>query len=66
MQELAEEGMTMVVVTHELSFARNVADRVVYLEEAQIVEIGSPQYIFDHSQNEKVRDFLSHYSGGID
>jgi ABC-type polar amino acid transport system ATPase subunit len=66
MQDLAEEGMTMVVVTHELGFARNVADRVVYLEEARIVEVGSPQDIFDHSQNEKVRNFLSHYTGGLD
>jgi ABC-type polar amino acid transport system ATPase subunit len=65
MQELAEEGMTMVVVTHELAFARSAADRVVYLEDARIIEIGSPQQIFDHSQNEMIRAFLSHYTAGL-
>ncbi|GIK42555.1 MAG: ATP-binding protein [Chloroflexota bacterium] len=60
-QELAEEGMTMLVVTHELNFARKVADTVVYLEEARIVESGSPEEIFANSQNELVHKFLSYY-----
>jgi polar amino acid transport system ATP-binding protein len=62
MQELAEEGMTMVVVTHELNFARRVADMVVYLEDAQIVEMGPPPGLFDHPQYEGTRKFLSYYT----
>jgi ABC-type polar amino acid transport system ATPase subunit len=60
-QDLAEEGMTMLVVTHELNFARKVADTVVYLEEARIVQAGTPEEIFAHSTNEHVRRFLSYY-----
>ena len=58
MRKLAEERMTMVVVTHEMSFARDVADRVVFMESGQIVEQGSPAQIFD-SANERTRRFLS-------
>ena len=62
MQELAEEGMTMVVVTHELAFAQRVADRVVFLEEAQIVEQGPPQQLFENPQYEGTRKFFSFYT----
>ena len=59
MQALAEEGMTMVVVTHEMGFARQVADRVVFIDEGVIVEEGTPADIFDHPQEERTRRFLS-------
>ena len=59
MQSLAEEGMTMVVVTHEMGFARQVADRVIFIDEGLIVEQGLPAEIFDHPQEERTRKFLS-------
>ncbi|MBF0777906.1 amino acid ABC transporter ATP-binding protein [Streptococcus cuniculi] len=59
MVELAKEGMTMVVVTHEMSFAREVADRVVFMENGQIIEKGSPEEIFDSPREERTRQFLS-------
>lgn len=62
MQELAEEGMTMVVVTHELAFAQRAADRVVYLEAAQIVEQGPPQALFENPRHEGTRKFFSYYT----
>ncbi|GCE18200.1 amino acid ABC transporter ATP-binding protein [Dictyobacter kobayashii] len=58
MRQLAEEGMTMVVVTHEMGFARDVADHVVFMDKAQIVEQGPPEQIFNESQNERTRNFL--------
>ena len=59
MRELAKEGMTMMVVTHEMGFAREVADRVIYIHEGQIVEEGRPEDVFDNPQNERTRAFLS-------
>ena len=59
MRELAIEGMTMMVVTHEMSFAREVADRVIYIHEGQIVEEGKPEDVFDNPQNERTQAFLS-------
>ena len=59
MQALAEEGMTMVVVTHEMGFARQVADRVLFLDEGLVVEEGSPIELFDHPKEERTRRFLS-------
>ena len=59
MQALAEEGMTMVVVTHEMGFARQVADRVVFIDEGVIVEEGTPASIFDNPQQDRTRRFLS-------
>ena len=59
MQALAEEGMTMVVVTHEMGFARQVADRVVFIDEGVIVEEGTPAAIFDTPQQDRTRRFLS-------
>lgn len=60
MKQLAEEGMTMVVVTHEMGFAREVADRVIYVDEGKIVEQGTPEEVFDNPQNERTKAFLSH------
>lgn len=59
MQTLAEEGMTMVVVTHEMGFARQVADRVLFLDEGLVVEEGTPSDLFDRPQEERTRRFLS-------
>ena len=59
MVELAEEGMTMLCVTHEMGFARQVADRVIFMDEGQIVEVNGPAAFFDHPQHERTRLFLS-------
>jgi general L-amino acid transport system ATP-binding protein len=59
MVELAESGMTMLVVTHEMGFARQVADRVVFMDEGQIVEVNAPEAFFAHPQHERTRLFLS-------
>jgi polar amino acid transport system ATP-binding protein len=59
MQALAEEGMTMVIVTHEMGFARQVADRVLFIDEGRILEEGPPADIFDRPQEERTRRFLS-------
>ena len=59
MQTLAEEGMTMVVVTHEMGFARQVADRVLFIDEGLVVEEGAPDDLFDRPQEERTRRFLS-------
>jgi general L-amino acid transport system ATP-binding protein len=59
MVELASEGMTMIVVTHEMGFARQVADRVVFMDEGQIVEINKPEPFFSDPQHERTRLFLS-------
>src|SRR5712671_2127145 len=58
MRQLADEGMTMVVVTHEMGFAREVADHVIFMDKAVIVEQGPPEQIFDDAQNERTRTFL--------
>ena len=59
MRDLADSGMTMVVVTHEMGFAREVADRVVFMSEGAIIEEGSPADIFDRPQSERLRSFLA-------
>jgi len=59
MRQLAEEGMTMIVVTHEMQFARDMADRVVLFDAGRVAESGPPEQIFSHPQNERTRDFLS-------
>lgn len=58
MRQLADEGMTMVVVTHEMGFARDVADHVIFMDKAVIVEQGPPEQVFEHSQSERTRNFL--------
>ncbi|HBC94656.1 MAG TPA: peptide ABC transporter ATP-binding protein [Pelotomaculum sp.] len=59
MKNLAREGMTMVVVTHEMGFAREVGDRVLFMDEGKIVEEGTPEQIFGNPRNERTRSFLS-------
>jgi polar amino acid transport system ATP-binding protein len=59
MKELANEGMTMVVVTHEMGFAREVATRVLFMEEGRITEEAEPDCFFNHPQNPRLQDFLS-------
>ena len=59
MKDLAKEGMTMVVVTHEMGFAREVADRVLFMDEGVIVEEGTPEEIFSNAKHERTRSFLS-------
>ena len=59
MKHLAEEGMTMVVVTHEMGFAREVADRVIFMDEGQIVEEGTPDQIFSAPTQQRTKDFLN-------
>ena len=59
MKDLARDGMTMVVVTHEMGFAREVGDRVLFMDEGSIVEEGSPAQIFGNPQNRRTQDFLS-------
>lgn len=58
-QDLAQDGVTMVVVTHEMAFARKVGTRVLFMDEGVIAEEGTPQEIFENPQNERTRDFLS-------
>ena len=59
MKDLADEGMTMVVVTHEMGFAREVGNRVLFMADGKLVEQGSPADIFEHPQNPRLQDFLS-------
>jgi general L-amino acid transport system ATP-binding protein len=59
MIELAESGMTMVCVTHEMGFARQVADRVVFMDQGEIVEIGTPREMFENPQTDRLKLFLS-------
>ena len=63
MVELARQGMTMIVVTHEMNFARRVADRVVFMADGQIVEEGAPDEFFDHPKSERAKEFLESISG---
>jgi polar amino acid transport system ATP-binding protein len=58
MEQLAHEGMTMLVVTHEMSFAREAADNVIFMDGGVIVEEGPPEEIFDHPQHERTQAFL--------
>ena len=59
MKQLAHEGMTMVVVTHEMGFAREVGDRVLFMDHGQLVEEGTPDEIFNHPKEERTQKFLS-------
>jgi general L-amino acid transport system ATP-binding protein len=59
MKELARTGMTMIVVTHEMGFAREVADRMVFMADGQIVEVGTPEHFFTNPQEERTKLFLS-------
>jgi len=59
MKNLANDGMTMIVVTHEMRFAREVADKIVYMDQGNIIETGTPEDIFDNPQQERTQEFLS-------
>ncbi|MBP3884422.1 MAG: amino acid ABC transporter ATP-binding protein, partial [Olsenella sp.] len=59
MRQLAREGMTMVVVTHEMGFARQVASRVLFIDQGVIAEEGTPEQVFDHPQNARTKSFLN-------
>lgn len=59
MRELAAEGRTMLIVTHEMRFAREVSSKVVFLHQGQIEEIGTPEQVFDHPKSQRVRDFMA-------
>jgi glutamine transport system ATP-binding protein len=59
MVKLADEGMTMIVVTHEIGFAKEVADRVIFMDQGLIIETGSPSEVFEHPQHERTQSFLS-------
>lgn len=63
MVDLARQGMTMIVVTHEMNFARRVADHVVFMADGAIVEEGAPDAFFDHPQSQRARDFLDSIKG---
>ncbi len=58
MRELARERMTMVVVTHEMGFAREVADRIAFMDAGRIVEIGAPEQFFQNPQHDRTRQFI--------
>ncbi len=58
-QDLVESGMTCVIVTHEMGFARNVSDRVLFIDDGMVVESGTPEELFDHPQNPRTQEFLS-------
>jgi ABC-type polar amino acid transport system ATPase subunit len=59
MKDLAHEGMTMVIVTHEMGFAREVANRVIFMDDGCILEEGCPKDIFENAKNERTKSFLS-------
>jgi ABC-type polar amino acid transport system ATPase subunit len=59
MVELANEGMTMICVTHEMGFARSIADRVIFMDAGEIVEEAVPSEFFDNPKNERTKEFLS-------
>ena len=61
MRDLAAEGMTMVVVTHEMAFAKNVSDKVVFMDQGVIAEQGDPQQMFTNPQLPRTREFLARY-----
>ncbi len=62
-RDLADTGLTMLIVTHEMAFAREVADRIVFMADGVIVEQGPPEQLFDHPQQERTRQFLSRFRG---
>lgn len=65
MQELANEGLTMIVVTHEMQFAKDVSTRVVFMDQGVIAEEGTPDAIFNHPKEARTREFLSRYLGNL-
>ena len=64
MQNLAKEGLSMIVVTHEMEFARDVSTRVVFMNDGYILEEGTPEAIFEHPKQQRTKEFLSRYRLG--
>lgn len=64
MKELAEQKRTMIIVTHEMSFARDVADHVIFMDDGYILEQGTPEQVFEHSHEERTKQFLSRFTQG--
>jgi polar amino acid transport system ATP-binding protein len=62
-KKLAEKKMTMVIVTHEMAFARDVADKVLFMDQGVVVEQGAPSFVFGESKNERLQAFLARFSG---
>ena len=65
MKDLADQGMTMVIVTHEISFAREVADRILFMSDGIILEEGQPKDLIYHPKNEKTKQFLQRFTNGV-
>lgn len=65
MRELAEEGRTMLIVTHEMRFAREVSSQVVFLHQGRIEEMGTPEQVFDHPESQRVKDFMASHRGEL-
>ena len=63
-RELADQNMTMIIVSHEMAFARDVASQVIFMDEGVIVEQGTPEQVFEHSREERTRQFLSRFTQG--
>ena len=61
-RDLAKEGLTMVIVTHEMAFARDVSNRVIFIDQGVIAEEGEPQKLFTHPKNKRTQDFLSRFA----
>ena len=61
MQDLAKSGLTMIIVTHEMEFARDVSDRVIFMDKGVIAEEGAPQQIFGNPQEERTKEFLKRF-----
>ena len=62
-RQLAEEKMTMIIVTHEMGFAKNVSDQIIFMDNGQVAEAGSPEQVFQHPTNPRTIEFLGNYSG---
>jgi polar amino acid transport system ATP-binding protein len=62
-RQLAEEKMTMIIVTHEMGFAKNVSDQIIFMDKGMIAEQGTPEQVFNHPTNARTVEFLGHYSG---
>ena len=63
-RELADKNTTMIIVTHEMSFARDVASEVIFMDDGYILEQGDPHQVFEHPKEERTRQFLSHFTQG--
>ena len=64
MRTLAKDGLTMIIVTHEMAFARDVSDKVLFMDDGKILEQGTPEEVFENPKEERTRQFLSRYTNG--